>query len=374
MIYFDNSATSWPKPDRVYRGVYDFMKKHAANPGRSSHAMSREAQNVIYSCREMIAGFIGGIDPSKVIFTKNATEALNIVIKGVLKCGDHAICTSMEHNSVLRPLDKLGKNGVKSDIVWGDSSGYVSPDDIEHKIRPETKLIIVNHVSNVCGAIQDIGMIGKIAHRHGVLFAVDAAQSAGVLDFDMSNIDFLCMAGHKGLFGPMGTGVLCINCDFDIDSVIEGGTGSYSSLLSQPEELPDRFESGTLNAVGIAGLLEGIKFLRVVGTESVLEHERKLASYFISGLMSIPGAQLYGPDDIYRRTGVVAFNLRDMDCVELAGVLDSKYHIACRAGYHCAYNAHKTIGSGDSGAVRFSFGRFNTRDEVSRALFAIAHV
>lgn len=373
MIYFDNSATTWPKPDRVYRGVYEYMRKYAANPGRSGHAMARASSDIIYSCRELICEFIGGIDSTKVVFTKNATEALNIVIKGVMRGKGHAICTSMEHNSVLRPLDKLRKNGVKFDIVWGDSNGYVTPEDIEKKITPETKLVIVNHVSNVCGTIQDISSIGKIAHKHGALFAVDGAQSGGVLDFDMSNIDFLCLAGHKGLYGPMGTGVLCINCDYPLDTLFEGGTGSYSSHLSQPEELPDRFESGTLNAVGIAGLLEGIKFLRVVGTNSILEHERHLTSYFINGLMSIPNTAIYGSTDISKRTGVVAFNRKDKDCVELARILNDKYNIACRAGYHCAYTAHQTIGSGDCGAVRFSFGKFNTKDEVSRALFAIAH-
>ena len=373
MIYFDNSATTWPKPDRVYRGVYEYMKKYAANPGRSGHTMARASSDIIYSCREITADFIGVSDPAKIIFTKNTTEALNIVIKGVLCAGDHAVCTSMEHNSVLRPLDKLSKNGVKFDIVWGDSSGYVSPQDIENAIRPNTKLVIVNHVSNVCGTIQDIAKIGKIAHKHGALYAVDGAQSGGVLDFDMTDIDFLCLAGHKGLYGPMGTGVLCINCDCPLDTLFEGGTGSYSSHLSQPDELPDRFESGTLNAVGLAGLMEGIKFLRVVGTSSILEHERHLASYFISGLMSIPGVVLYGSDDMSRRTGVVAFNKKDKDCVELAQTLNDRYNIACRAGYHCAYTAHQTIGSGDCGAVRFSFGRFNTKDEVSRALFAIAH-
>lgn len=374
MIYFDNSATSWPKPDRVYRGVYEFMKKYGANPGRGAHAMSFEAQKVIYTCREMLCDFFGCSDSSSVIFTKNATESLNTVIKGVLKSGDHVITTSMEHNSVLRPLDKLTDFGVKSDIVWGGADGFVNPADIENMILPNTRLIIVNHVSNVCGTVQDISEIGRIAHRHGVLFAVDAAQSAGVLDFDMSNIDFLCTAGHKGLYGPMGTGVMCINCSEMIDTLTEGGTGSYSLDMEQPREYPDRFESGTLNAPGIAGLLEGVKFLRVVGTKAILEHEQRLAKYFIEGLSTIKGVKVYGCEDINKRTGVVAFNKNGFDCTQLSDILDSKYGIASRAGYHCAYKAHCTIGSGEEGAVRFSFGRFNTRDEISRALFAIAHI
>ena len=257
--------------------------------------------------------------------------------------------------------------------MWGGVDGFVNPDDIEKKIRYDTKLIVVNHVSNVCGTIQDIDAIGAMAHSYGIPLLVDGAQSGGVLGYNMQNIDFLCLAGHKGLYGPMGTGVLCINGSRNPDTLMEGGTGSYSSSLSQPDELPDRYESGTLNAPGIAGLLEGIKFLRVVGTKSILDHERRLASYFIEGLNTIPGVTVYGSEDINMRTGVVSFNKQGKDCVELAQILSDKYDIASRAGYHCAPNAHRTVGSGESGSVRFSFGRFNTKDEVSRALFAIAH-
>lgn len=373
MIYFDNAATTWPKPDRVYRGVYEFMKRSAANPGRSGHRMARSSSDTVYTCRELLSEFIGLDDPSSVIFTKNTTEALNTVIHGVMCGGGHAICTSMEHNSVLRPLEELARRGVISyDMVWGDSEGFVAAEDIIRRVRCDTKLIAVNHVSNVCGSVQNISEIGAEAHKRGILFLVDGAQSGGVLGFDMENIDFLCLAGHKGLYGPMGTGVLCVNTDAYVAPLTQGGTGSYSSVLTQPDELPDRLESGTLNAVGIAGLLEGIKFLHVVGTDDILHHERELARYFIEGLSVIPNTVLYGTSDMSRRTGVVAFNRTDIDCVTLAGILNDKYDIASRAGLHCAYNAHRTIGSGDDGAVRFSFGRFNNRDEVSRALLAIS--
>ncbi|MBQ7901216.1 MAG: aminotransferase class V-fold PLP-dependent enzyme, partial [Clostridia bacterium] len=197
MIYFDNSATTWPKPDRVYRGVYEFMKKYGANPGRGGHYMAQKASYIVYECRELIANMLNIDDCSKIIFTKNTTEALNTVIKGVLRRGDHAVCTSMEHNSVLRPLDKMSKNGVKFDIVQGDESGYVNPEDIEAKITPYTRLVIVNHVSNVCGTIQDIKRIGEIAHKHGALMLVDGAQSGGILPIDMSCVDYLALAGHK---------------------------------------------------------------------------------------------------------------------------------------------------------------------------------
>ncbi len=373
MIYFDNAATTWPKPDRVYRGVYEFMKSCAANPGRGGHRMARRSSDIVYTCREMLAEFIGVNDPSSVIFTKNATEALNTVIHGVMSSGGHAVCTSMEHNSVLRPLEDLARRGIISyDMVWGNSEGFVTADDIIRRVRADTKLIVVNHVSNVCGSIQDISEIGAEAHKRGILFLADGAQSGGVINYNMDNIDFLALAGHKGLYGPMGTGVLCVNTDAYIAPLTQGGTGSYSSVLTQPDELPDRLESGTLNAVGIAGLLEGIKFLRVVGMEDILHHERELARYFIEGLSVIPNTVLYGTTDISKRTGVVAFNRTDIDCVTLAAVLSDKYDIASRAGLHCAYNAHRTIGSGDDGAVRFAFGRFNTRDEVSKALLAIS--
>ncbi len=372
MIYFDNGATSWPKPNRVYRGVYEYMKHHGANPGRSGHRMAIESSDMIYCCREFISSLVGLENPSDIIFTKNTTEALNIVIKGVLKAGDEAICTSMEHNSVYRPLDKMTHRGVKFHIVWGDENGVVSPSQIEEKINNNTKLIIVNHVSNVCGTIQDIDAIGEIARKKGVLFLVDGAQSGGVIKYNMKYIDFLCLAGHKGLYGPMGTGVLCINSSCNLSSLMEGGTGSYSSDFSQPLELPDYLESGTLNGVGIAGLLEGVKFVTVVGEDEILSHERALRKYFVEGLNSIPNTVVYGEKNSALTTGVVAFNRIDMDCVNLSAVLNDKYDIASRAGFHCAYPAHKTIGS-INGAVRFSFGYFNTKEQVSKALFAIRH-
>ncbi len=370
MIYFDNSATTWPKPDRVYRGVYEFMKKYGANPGRSGYDMAQKSSRVIYECRELIADMFGISDCSSIIFTKNTTEALNIIIKGVLKPGDHVITTSMEHNSVLRPLDKLSHNGVKFDIVNGDDNGYVDPNDIKNKINPYTKLIIVNHVSNVCGTVQNIQQIGDIAHKNGVLFAVDCAQSGGVVDISR-NADFFALAGHKGLYGPMGTGILCINCKYKLGCLTEGGTGSYSTHLDQPDELPDKYESGTLNAPGIAGLCEGIKYVRIHGIDAIRHHEAMLAKYFMEGLGNIKGITIYGPRDIKRQTGVVAFNKSGYDCVTLSQMLNDKFKIASRAGYHCAYTAHRTIGSGDSGAVRFSFGNFNTKDEVAKALMAV---
>ncbi len=370
MIYFDNSATSWPKPDRVYRGVYEFMRKYGANPGRGGHYMAQKASDVVYECREVAAKLLGVPDCSRIIFTKNTTESLNIVIKGCLKPGDHAVCTSMEHNSVFRPLDKMTKNGVKFDIVQGCETGVVSAEDISKAIKPDTKLVIVNHMSNVCGTIQDIKSISRVVHSKGALLMVDCAQSGGVINIDMSSVDFAAFAGHKGLYGPMGTGMLCINCDADISSLSEGGTGSYSDSIIQPSEFPDRLESGTLNAPGIAGLCEGLKFVSVVGIDRIYDHEMKLTKYFTDNLRSIKGITVYGPTDYSLKGPVVAFNKDGIDCVSLAQTLNDKFHIASRAGYHCAYKAHQTIGSKD-GCVRFSFGRFNTYEEAARSLKAI---
>lgn len=370
MIYFDNSATTWPKPDRVYRGVYEFMRKYGANPGRGGHYMAQKASDIVYECREIAAKLLGIDDCSRIIFTKNTTEALNIVIKGVLKPGDHAVCTSMEHNSVYRPLDKISKNGVKFDIVQGDKYGVVSADDLSKAIRAETKLVIVNHMSNVCGTIQDIEAISRIVHSKGALLLVDCAQSGGIVNPDMNFVDFAAFAGHKGLYGPMGTGLLCINSNVHIGSLTEGGTGSYSDSIAQPSEYPDRLESGTLNAPGIAGLCEGMKFVSVVGVDSIYEHEMRITKYFTDNLRSIKGVTVYGPEDYSIKGPVVAFNKSGTDCVTLSQRLNDKFSIASRAGYHCAYKAHQTIGS-CNGCVRFSFGRFNTFDEAAKALKAI---
>ena len=370
MIYFDNSATSWPKPNRVYRGVYEFMKNVGANPGRGGHYMAQKASETVYECREVAARFFGVDDCSRIIFTKNTTEALNIVIKGCLKSGDHAVCTSMEHNSVYRPLDKMSENGVKFDIVSGDEMGYVTAQNIEEAMKPNTKLVIVNHMSNVCGTIQDIKAISKVVHNKGAMLLVDCAQSAGVIRLDISDADFVAIAGHKGLYGPMGTGLLCINCDYDLVSLMEGGTGSYSDSTIQPQEYPDRHESGTLNAPGIAGLCEGLKFLSILCSDMIYAHEMELTKYLTDNSRSIKGITVYGTADYDNKGPVVAFNKDGIDCVILSQMLNDKFSIASRAGYHCAYKAHQTIGSRD-GCVRFSFGWFNTIEEVSKALKAI---
>lgn len=377
MVYLDNSATSWPKPNRVYRAMYDFMRTSAANPGRSGHRMAVKSSETVYKCREIVSDMFNVANPGNVIFTVNTTYALNTAIKGVLKEGDHAVCTCMEHNSVLRPLESLKVRGIITyDTVKADSTGYVSPSDIENAIRGNTRCVIVNHVSNVCGTIQSIAEIGRVCKKHKVYFIVDGAQSGGILPIDMvkNNISMLALAGHKGLMGPMGTGILCIADGLMPQTFCEGGTGSYSKDLIQPQELPDRFEAGTLNAVGICGLLEGLKYISVVGTDNIYAHEMELTKRFITGLNNIKRVKIYGINGFENRTGVVAVNIDGMDCINAAQQLNDKYSIAVRSGYHCAYPAHMAIGSGDGGAIRFSFGAFNTVDDVNRALFAINHI
>ncbi len=377
MVYLDNSATSWPKPNRVNRAVYEFMKKSAANPGRGGHFMAVEASRTVYNCRELLCSMFNASSPSNVVFTKNTTEALNMAIKGVLKPGDHVICTSMEHNSVLRVLYKLKCAGIIAyDMVNADINGYVKPEHIEAKINPKTRLVIVNHVSNVCGSIQPVYEIGKMCKKYNVHFLVDAAQSGGILPIDMSknNISMLALAGHKGLMGPMGTGVLIMSDGIVPDTITEGGTGSYSKELTQPFELPDRLEAGTLNAPGICGLFEGLKYISIVGIDNIYEHELALTKLFIKGLNEIKNIRIYGPaaDDL--RCGVVSLNIGDKDCVEMAAMLSDRYGIAVRAGYHCAYTAHETIGSADTGTIRFSIGAFNTAEDIKKTLFALKNM
>ncbi len=377
MVYLDNSATSWPKPNRVYRAVYEFMKKSAANPGRGGHKMAVEASEVVYYCRELMCSMFNASNPSNVVFTKNTTEALNMAIKGVIKKGDHIIATSMEHNSVLRVLYKLASEGfITYDIVYADNKGYVKCNDIEAKIKPNTRLVVVNHISNVCGSIQPIYEIGALCKRHKLYFLVDGAQSGGIVPIDMykNNISLLALAGHKGLMGPMGTGALIVADGIGLNTIFEGGTGSYSKELLQPLEMPDRLEAGTLNAPGICGLLEGLKYITVVGINNIYEHELALTRLFLKGLNDIKNIKVYGPTANDLRCGVVSLNIEGKDCVETAEILSNRYNIAVRAGYHCAYTAHETIGSSDTGTIRFSFGPFNTAEDVKKSLFALKNM
>ncbi len=375
MIYFDNAATTFPKPGRVCRKVTEAMIKYGANPGRSGHTMAMRAGEEVYECRELVSGFFGLDNPSNVIFTLNATHALNIVISGILEKGDHAVCTVMDHNSVLRPMFAKMPD-TECSFVDADGEGFVCIESVEKELKANTKLVVMTHISNVCGTINPISEVAKLCRKRGILFMVDASQSAGVVSINMKKqgIDFLALPGHKALYGPMGTGVLCINTQRVPKPIIFGGTGSYSKELSQPAELPDSLESGTLNLPGICGLGEGIRFVREFGTENIFSHEMKLTSFLLDGLSEIEGIKVFGKKTVEGRSGVVSFTMEGKDSTSVAGRLDSDFGICVRSMYHCAYKAHEALGSVQGGTVRVSFGAFNRIGEVKKLLYGLKHI
>ncbi len=376
MIYLDNAATTYPKPKTVYNEVMRAMKEYGANPGRGSHSMAIEGARVIYETRENLARLFNVDDPMRVILTFNATDALNKGIKGILNPGDHVITTTMEHNSVLRPLMELEKYGIENTIVQCNNDGTIEVEKLEEAIRKNTKLIVTTHVSNLTGTIFPIEKIGNICKNRNVLYMLDASQSAGVLDIDMKkyNIDLLAAPGHKGLLGPQGTGCLIINCDDEIKHLVEGGTGSESSNIYQPDFYPDKLEAGTHNLPGIAGLNEGVKYILSNGIKSIYSHEKKLLEAFINGAEEIAKVKIYGPRDINERCGVVSVNIDGIDSSELAFKLDTEYNIAVRPGLHCAPLAHKTIGTEKIGVVRFSVGPFNKMADIKAAIKALKEI
>ncbi len=376
-VYFDNAATSFPKPESVYTTAEHVMRHVGANPGRAGHKMAIDASRYIYDARVELAELFNAEDEKNIIFTGNTTDSLNLGIKGLLKSGDHAITTSMEHNSVIRPLHKLTHSGVTYTQVQCSDKGDLDPSDLEKAITKDTKLIVITHASNICGTIIDIEAVGEIARGHGITFMVDAAQTAGVLDIDVQKlkIDMLATAGHKSLFGLQGTAVLYIRDGIEINTAKEGGTGSYSEALDQPEDLPDKFESGTLNTPGIAALGAGVKFIREITTKKIREHEQQLLARTLDGMKKIDGVTLYGHSDPRKQTSVVSFNVDHLTCSEVGHLLDSEFGIMVRVGVHCSPAGHKTLGTYPHGTVRASLGYFNSADEVDyfiRSLTKIA--
>lgn len=365
MIYLDNSATSLIKPKEVYSTMLDCIKNYAANPGRSGHRLSAKAAEKVFECRENLCEMFGANDPNRFIFTQNATESLNLAIKGILNSGDHVVLTQMEHNSVIRPVFTLESENVSHTVAEADVFGRVSPESVKNAIKPNTKLIIATHVSNVCGTVNDIEKIGKIAKEHGIAFLVDAAQSAGVLPIDIKkqNITFLSLTGHKALLGPQGTGALYVG-DSSLVPLKTGGTGSYSKLPYQPDDFPDKYESGTLNTVGICGLNEGIKFIKKAGPENIFEHEMHLTARLLENLSVMRKINVQGYMSTTHRSGVVSITSDKKPPSEISHILNTEYDIAVRSGYHCAPFAHKALGTFDTGSVRISLGAFNTKNDV----------
>jgi len=375
-LYLDNAATSWPKPPGVARSMCHFLDEVGANPGRSGHRMSIEAARIVYATREMIASLFGAPDPLRVIFGSNVTDGINLGLHGLLKPGDHVITSSMEHNAVMRPLHDLQQKGVEFTQVPCESDGTLEPDQVEKAIRPNTRLIALNHASNVCGTILPIREVGEITRQHNLLFLVDTAQSAGVLPVDMVEdlIDLLAFTGHKSLYGPMGTGGLIIGERIqptDLHPIRQGGTGSRSEKEVQPDFLPDRCESGTPNAVGLAGLLAALEWLQEYGIGKIYFHEKLLCASILDGLANISGVVVYGTQDAAKQTATVAFNIQGMEPSTVGLRLDEEFNILCRIGLHCAPSAHHTLGTFPDGCVRFGLGAFNTLADIHQTLDAV---
>jgi cysteine desulfurase / selenocysteine lyase len=375
MIYFDNAATSWPKPDAVPAAMARFLREQGANPGRSGHKLSIEAARVVYEARERAARLFGCADPLAVVFTKNATEATNLALLGLLAPGDHAITSVMEHNSVLRPLRFLEGRGVSVTRVPCAGDGSLDPGDVARAITSKTRLIVLGHASNVVGTLCPIEEIGKLTAERGVLFCVDAAQTAGAhpIDVGAMHVDLLAFTGHKSLFGPQGTGGLCIGerARDRLRPLMYGGTGSDSDSDVHPDFLPDRFEAGTLNAVGLAGLCAGIAFIESQGLTSIRERERTLTRRLLDGLAQIPGVRVLGSRDADRQTAVVSFNLDGWTCSDVASALEERAELCCRSGLHCAPLAHRLFGTFPEGTVRFGLGIFNNETEIDTALVVL---
>jgi cysteine desulfurase family protein len=377
MIYFDNPATSWPKPLQVKEAMSRFMEEVGANPGRSGHFLSIEAARIVYETREVLSVLFHVKDSSRIIFTLNATESINLALKGLLKDKDHVITSSIEHNSVMRPLRDLEKRGIELTVVPCFGDGTLDPREVEKVIQSSTKMVILNHGSNVTGTLLPIIEVGKIAREYNLLFLVDAAQTAGAypIDVEKDGIDLLAFTGHKSLYGPQGTGGLVIGDRIKEKEMIplkQGGTGSRSEFEEQPDFLPDRFESGTPNGVGIAGLFAGLQFVLEKGVEKIRQNEMTLTQKLIKGLKEIPQVRIYGPERKEDRIATLSFNFSHLSPSNGASRLEKEFGILCRPGLHCAPAAHHTIGTFPEGTIRFGLSAFNTEDEIESAFHAVS--
>jgi len=375
-IYLDNAATTYPKPEVVYQAMDLAMRTVGVAPGRGGHRQSMEATRIVFSARESLASLLGIQDSSRIIFTHSATEALNLAVKGILTPGDHVVTTSMEHNSLARPLHHAAQNGVAVTWVQSDADGYVTASQIMDAVRPGTKMVAMTHCSNITGAVNPVGEIGPLLRQRGILFLVDGAQTTGNFPFsiDALGIDLFAAPGHKGLYGPPGTGFLYVSAGVDMEPLLHGGTGSGSSEISQPMSLPERYESGTMNTPAIAGLLAGVEYVASRGVAEIHAFEMELTARLCTGLSSIPGVTVYNPPGTRPRCAVVSFTMDGKDPATVGFMLDHNYGISVRVGLHCAPLGHRSIGTYPEGTVRVSPALFNTGAEIDTLLAAIREI
>lgn len=375
-VYLDNAASTCPKPAAVVEAAAECLRVNCANPGRGAHKKAVAAARIIHTTRQRAASFLGVADSANVIFTQNATDALNLALHGLLKTGDHVVTSRVEHNAVERPLKTLSRQGIEVSRVGADDDGLLKPDDILAALRPNTRLVVLTHASNITGAVQPVSEIGTALREKGVLFLLDAAQSAGNVPLDMASmaIDMIACTGHKSLMGPQGIGMLYLSPAVVLVPVRQGGTGTRSTEEQEVLSRPDIYEPGTVNTPGIAGLGAGIEFIETEGLEKLAAHKAQLIGNLHEGLAAIAGVICYGPAPGKPRAPLLAFNVGSLASSETAKLLDRDYDIASRSGLHCAPGAHELMGTLEQGAVRLSVGPFNSQDDIDAAITAVGEI
>jgi cysteine desulfurase family protein len=377
-IYMDSGATSWPKPQKVIDEINKALTEYGANPGRGAYDMALKAATTVFQARQLLTDFFNGTNSQRMIFTSNTTDGINMALYGLLKKGDHVLYSPLEHNASWRPVMTMAREwGIEAEMIKPGAYGAITAADVEKQIKPNTKMVVCAHASNITGTIQPIEEIGKVVRDHDLLFLVDAAQSAGILPVDIQamNIDLLAAPGHKSLYGPMGTGILYVGDRAEaIRPVKQGGTGSKSHESVQPNSFPDRLECGTINLPGVAGLKAAIEYFNEVGVEKIMQDLADKTQYLLKGLSNIDKVTVYGPPAGVPRTSLVAVNAEGISSNQLAFVLDKEYNIAVRAGFHCAPLGHNIMGTTDDGAVRFGIGRATTYEDLDFVIAAMKEI